>query len=98
MFLLTTKLLIFTNEVTKPQLPTVCTVAGRGHLAKRQLLKPSQLAIHFQTFHPKCKVLLFSGQAATADLLIDARLRGYKFELLSKPVHPSDLIARLQAL
>jgi CheY-like chemotaxis protein len=57
-----------------------------------------ELAIHFQTFHPKCKVLLFSGQAATADLLIDARLRGYKFELLSKPVHPSDLIARLQAL
>ena len=57
-----------------------------------------ELAIHFQTFHPKCKVLLFWDSATTADLMIDARLRGYKFELLSKPVHPTDLIARLQAL
>lgn len=57
-----------------------------------------ELAIHFQNFHPKCKVLLFSGQAATADLLIDARLRGYNFDLLGKPVHPTDLIARLEAL
>ena len=57
-----------------------------------------ELAIHFHNFHPKCKVLLFSGQAATADLLIDARLRGYNFDLLGKPVHPTDLIARLQAL
>lgn len=53
------------------------------------------LAIHFQTEHPECKVLLFSGQASTADLMDDARSRGYNFELLSKPVHPADLLARL---
>ncbi|MGA7316974.1 MAG: response regulator, partial [Silvibacterium sp.] len=40
-------------------------------------------------------VLLFSGQASTADLMDDARSRGYNFELLSKPVHPADLLARL---
>ncbi len=56
-----------------------------------------ELAIHFQNFYPQCRVLLFSGQAATADLLIDARLRGYTFDLLSKPVQPTDLIAKLEA-
>jgi DNA-binding response OmpR family regulator len=44
--------------------------------------------------HPTCKVLLFSGQAATADLLEGIRSRGYDFELLAKPVHPTELLAR----
>ena len=46
---------------------------------------------------PSCKILLFSGQAGTVDLLKDARARGYDFEILAKPVHPKDLIARLAA-
>lgn len=46
---------------------------------------------------PACKILLFSGQAATAELLRDARADGYDFELLQKPVHPGDLLAKLQA-
>jgi hypothetical protein len=41
-------------------------------------------------------VLLFSGKAATADLLEKARSQGYEFELLAKPVHPTDLIAKLE--
>jgi DNA-binding response OmpR family regulator len=41
--------------------------------------------------------LLFSGKSATADLLEHARHQGYEFELLTKPVHPSDLLARLQS-
>jgi DNA-binding NtrC family response regulator len=56
-----------------------------------------ELAIHFQNFHPECKVLLFSGAAVTSDLLVDARLRGYDFDLLTKPVHPSVLLQKLQA-
>jgi DNA-binding response OmpR family regulator len=47
---------------------------------------------------PECKVLLFSGQAGTAELLDDARVRGHKFEILHKPVHPHELLARLRAL
>src|SRR5580658_7646289 len=43
------------------------------------------------------KILLFSGQAATADLLEKARERGYEFEILAKPVHPQDLLAKLRA-
>jgi CheY-like chemotaxis protein len=45
---------------------------------------------------PKCKILLFSGQAATADLLETARSQGDEFELLTKPVHPTDLLAKLR--
>ncbi|HZY62612.1 MAG TPA: response regulator [Edaphobacter sp.] len=45
---------------------------------------------------PKCKVLLFSGQAATADLLEKARAKGHEFEILAKPVHPTDLLAKLR--
>jgi DNA-binding NtrC family response regulator len=55
------------------------------------------LAIHFRKAQPGCKVLLFSGQAATADLLERAREQGYDFDLLSKPVHPSDLLAKLRS-
>ncbi len=46
---------------------------------------------------PKCKILLFSGQAATADLLERARFQGHEFEILAKPVHPTDLLAKLRA-
>jgi DNA-binding response OmpR family regulator len=55
-----------------------------------------ELAIHFRKAHPECRVLLFSGQASTADLLEKARAQGYDFDLLAKPVHPADLLARLR--
>ena len=48
-----------------------------------------EAAIHIRGFLPACKVLLFSGQAATADLLENARARGHEFEILAKPVHPA---------
>jgi CheY-like chemotaxis protein len=55
-----------------------------------------ELAIHLRKSQPDCKVLLFSGQAATADLLAQAREQGYDFDLLAKPVHPADLLAKLR--
>ena len=55
-----------------------------------------EAAIHIRGFLPGCKILLFSGQAATADLLENARARGHEFEILGKPVHPSDLLAKLK--
>jgi DNA-binding response OmpR family regulator len=51
-----------------------------------------ELAITIRRIFPDCKILLFSGQAATADLLASANHAGHKFELLSKPVHPSELL------
>lgn len=56
------------------------------------------LAIQVREHCPHCKVLLFSGQAVTAHLLDTARANGHNFELLLKPVHPSDLLARIQTL
>jgi DNA-binding NtrC family response regulator len=51
-----------------------------------------ELAIKVKEICPQCKVLLFSGQAATVDLLEQARKDGHDFELLVKPVHPTDLL------
>ena len=56
-----------------------------------------QAAIQIRAMLPACKILLFSGQAATADLLEDARRSGHDFEILSKPLHPSDLLARIRS-
>lgn len=53
-------------------------------------------AIQIRALLPDIKILLFSGQAATADLLEKARAKGYEFEILSKPVHPQDLLTRLR--
>ena len=55
-----------------------------------------ELAIQFEQTYPLCKVLLFSGQAVTADLLESAKREGRHFEILSKPVHPKDLLAQLR--
>jgi CheY-like chemotaxis protein len=47
---------------------------------------------------PKTRVLLFSGQAETADLLAQARKAGHEFEVLAKPVKPQVLLQALRAL
>ena len=48
---------------------------------------------------PKCRVILFSGQAASVDLLAEARREGYSFEVIAKPVDPDlllNMISRTQ--
>jgi CheY-like chemotaxis protein len=54
-------------------------------------------AIRIREILPQIKILLFSGQAATADLLEKARVQGHEFEILAKPVHPQDLLAKLRS-
>jgi CheY-like chemotaxis protein len=56
-----------------------------------------ETAILMRSLLPQIKVLLFSGQAASADLLAQARAKGYEFELLAKPVHPKDLLRSLRS-
>jgi CheY-like chemotaxis protein len=53
------------------------------------------LAISLSSTLPECKVLLFSGQAATVDLLEQARHSGHNFTALTKPIHPTDLLKRI---
>jgi len=48
--------------------------------------------------HLDCKVLLFSGQAATSNLLENDRAQGYDFRLLQKPVHPSEFLFEIGQL
>ncbi len=62
------------------------------------LLSGIELAIQVQEHCPDCKVLLFSAQAATADLLEIAKASGHDFEVLLKPVHPADLLTRIRNL
>jgi CheY-like chemotaxis protein len=57
-----------------------------------------ELAIAIKNECPECKILLFSGQAATADLLQVARSQGHEFHLLTKPVHPADLLESIRTL
>jgi CheY-like chemotaxis protein len=44
---------------------------------------------------PATRVILLSGNAATADLLKQAHAKGHDFELLAKPIHPDELLRRL---
>ena len=54
-----------------------------------------ELAITIKQTIPGCKILLFSGQAATVDLLEEARHAGHNFTTLTKPVHPTDMLKRI---
>ena len=51
------------------------------------------LAITIKRIYPECKIMLFSGQASTVDLLAAADRKGHRFTLLNKPVPPKDLVA-----
>jgi CheY-like chemotaxis protein len=44
---------------------------------------------------PDCRIILFSGQAASIDLLSKAQAEGYSFEILAKPVNPEILLAAI---
>ena len=59
-----------------------------------------ELALQIKKACPECRLILFSGQAATAQLALEysrtfSRL-GYRFQLLPKPLHPEALLKRLE--
>ena len=55
-----------------------------------------ELGIQIRNEFPDTRVLLFSGQAATSELMRKAHDDGHDFELFPKPIHPEELIARLK--
>ena len=57
-----------------------------------------EAAIELRKSLPDCAVLLISGSAHVADLLAKARVQWMDFELMPKPVHPSELIRRIERL
>jgi CheY-like chemotaxis protein len=50
-----------------------------------------ELAMRVADEFPSCEILLFSGNATSADLE-SARRAGYEFPLMEKPIHPADLV------
>ena len=57
-----------------------------------------ELAIAIRRQFPGCRLLLFSGQAETLEILEDAKRRGYDFELLAKPIHPEEFLKKVKEL
>jgi len=57
-----------------------------------------ELAIAIRASVPDCKVLLFSGQTSTAEMLAFSQSAGYDFEAISKPIHPKELLAKISKL
>lgn len=55
-----------------------------------------EAAIQISQICPDTRIVLFSGQAATVEILARAKERGYTFELLPKPIHPTQLIEHLR--
>jgi CheY-like chemotaxis protein len=59
-----------------------------------------ELALQVKQAYPSCRLVLFSGQAATAELAQrfarEFTSRGYNFTLLPKPIHPARLLEKLQ--
>lgn len=51
-----------------------------------------EVAIRVRELVPGCEILLLSGQAATADLMRQANAAGHRFDVLSKPIPPDELL------
>ncbi len=56
------------------------------------------MAKTIRTAYPDCRVLLFSGNADTQDLLDAARREGHTFEVLAKPVPPPQMLEKVASL
>jgi CheY-like chemotaxis protein len=74
------------NEITPALLLTDVVMPG---------ITGVELAIKLTQSIPTLKVLLFSGQASTIDLLEKARHDGHHFTALTKPIHPTDMLKRI---
>lgn len=56
-----------------------------------------EAAIKIRDLVPHIRVFLLSGQAVSTELLAKAKASELGFEILVKPVHPRDLLARLKS-
>ena len=72
------------------------------HFAIVDVILPGMNGIDFaillKAITPDCTVQLFSGQLDSSDLLEAARQDGQTFEVLAKPLHPTELLALASVL
>ena len=57
-----------------------------------------ELAKKIRRNYPDCRVLLFSGNADTQQMLQAAEQEGHAFEILAKPVPPPKMLAKVAAM
>jgi CheY-like chemotaxis protein len=76
------------SEIIPPDLLLSDVMMGPG-------MDGTQLAMEMTRSCPDCKVILFSGHAATQDLLARASGLGHRFTVLAKPLHPAELLERI---
>jgi CheY-like chemotaxis protein len=55
-----------------------------------------ETAIQIRAIAPSCKIILFSGQAETVDLLDTAHAQGHDFQIIAKPIKPEALLSVLR--
>jgi DNA-binding NtrC family response regulator len=88
------------ESFTNPLKALVAAGEKAPHLLLSDVSMPQMsgvdLAMQILAICPECKVLLFSGQAATSDLLSGAKKNGFNFKLLEKPIHPQDLLQAIR--
>lgn len=56
-----------------------------------------ETALAIRQVCPATRILLFSGQAGTTNILERAREGGHEFELIPKPLHPDALLKKLRS-
>ena len=56
-----------------------------------------ETGIKIREMIPDCKIILFSGQAATVDMLERAREQGHNFDILAKPIRPEQLVSVIRS-
>jgi CheY-like chemotaxis protein len=57
-----------------------------------------EAAIEISRLLPRCRIVLFSGQASTIDLMKKARESGHDWDVWQKPLHPTMLVERLNLI
>jgi CheY-like chemotaxis protein len=60
------------------------------------LMSGIELAIQVREDCPECKILLLTGQAEIEETLAMFKADGQDFDLLRKPLHPTELLRRIQ--
>ena len=56
------------------------------------------LAIEIERRYPACRILLISGLGSSFGLAAEASEKGHNFEILSKPIRPAELLAKIEAV
>ena len=75
---------------------TICQILNRNGFIAEAAYSGSEAIETAKRICPDTRIVLFSGQAATVEILERAKKRGHTFELLPKPIHPTQLIKHLR--